>query len=493
MNRFFNLSLRYKIPLWGSFIIIVTTLLVSLSLVYKAYDDLRENLLTSSSSLAHRLSDDLFHPIMEDDLWRAFEIINAPLASSNAKDVLKPKIILILDNELQVVASTNPMLIPMGTPVNQLTPEYSTFVQQIAESKTLARPTYDMQDAKNFYIAAPIVHERFNLGTLIVVHAKDDILWPRFFQILAHGAIVGLICLAVLLPVNWYWAQRTARPLVLIAKRMKENDLSAATEVVNQIYPYKDELGVLFQEYQRMLIDQGAKEALERQVVHSERLAAVGHLAAGVAHEINNPLGGMLMAIDTLRAVGHNQNREFDARTAKTISLIERGLTQIKQTVGALLVESRVRNRDLEAQDFEDIRSLVFPQAQKKELQLQWNSNLARAVPLQANQVRQVLINLLLNAISAAHQRGQVQCTVEDQDSALMMRVENDGTGLSQEQMAHLFEPFSPLSKSGQGHGLGLWVTYQIVQQLGGRIDLKQEHERVSFTVTLPIEKPSAS
>lgn len=482
MKRFFDLSLRYKIPIWGSFIIIVTTMMVSLSLVYKAYDDLRQSLLVSSASLAHRLSEDLFHPMMEDDLWHAFEIISAPLVSSHAKDLQKPKIILILDNDLRVVASTDPMLIPMGTPVNQLTPEYSMFVQRIAESKSLTFHTYDMQDEKNFYIAAPIATDGFTMGTLIVVHSKDEILWPRFFQILIHGATMGVIALAILLPVNWYWAHRTARPLVLIGQRMKENDLQAATEVVDQLYPYKDELGELFQAYKRMLVEQRNKEALEQQVVHSERLAAVGHLAAGVAHEINNPLGGMLTAIDTLNAYG-----TMDPRTAKTIALIQRGLKQIKETVGALLVEARVRNRDLEPQDFEDVRSLVFPQVQKKELQLQWASNLARPVPLQANQIRQVLINLLLNAIQAANCRGVVECRVDDQQTHLLMWVENDGKGFTPEQRAHLFEPFSPLSQSGQGHGLGLWVTYQIVQQLGGTIDLQQEGGRVRFAVTLPL------
>jgi len=315
------------------------------------------------------------------------------------------------------------------------------------------------------------------------VHSKDEILWPKFFRILIHGATMGLIALAVLLPINWYWAHRTARPLVLIGQRMKENDLDAATEVVDQLYPYHDELGELFQAYKRMLMEQKNKEALEKQVVHSERLAAVGHLAAGVAHEINNPLGGMLTAIDTLNAYGN-----MDPRTAKTVALIQRGLKQIKETVGALLVEARVRNRDLEPQDFEDVRSLVFPQIQKKELQLQWASNLARAVPLQANQVRQVLINLLLNAIQAANARGVVECKVEDQQTQLLMWVENDGKGFTPEQRSHLFEPFSPLSQSGQGHGLGLWVTYQIVQQLGGKIDLSQDNGRVRFAVTLLLD-----
>ena len=83
MKSIFDLSHRYKFPLWGSILIIVTALAVSGSLMFKAYDDLRQDLLTSSSSLGHRLAESLFQPLVEDDIWQAFEIINAPLAASN--------------------------------------------------------------------------------------------------------------------------------------------------------------------------------------------------------------------------------------------------------------------------------------------------------------------------------------------------------------------------------------------------------------------------
>jgi two-component system NtrC family sensor kinase len=490
MKGVLDLSYRYKIPLWGSILIIVTTLMVSGSLMYKTYEELRNDLFTRSSGLAHRLSESLFQPMMEDDVWRVFDIISKPLDASNTKDILLPSIILILDNELKVVVSTNPILIPMGTRIDQLTPEYGILIERIRKPETDDSPIPDVDDKKNYYVTAPIASEGYRIGTLIVVHSKD-VLWPRFFHTASHGGLVGLLVLAILLPINWYWGYRLSRPLGLITERMSALG-SATTEDLDKVaYPYQDEVGQLFEAYRRMLVEQETKQALEKQIVHSERLAAVGHLAAGVAHEINNPLGGMLTAIDTLKSLGHNSKREFDARTAKTISLIERGLTQIKETVGALLVEARVRSRDLEPQDFEDIRSLVVPQAQKKELLLDWRSSLARSLPLQANQVRQILINLLLNAIHAANQKGLVICSIEEQDGVLHMRVENDGKQLTADQISHLFEPFSPLSESG--HGLGLWLTYQIVQQLGGNIVLEQDTEHVIFSVTLPFRKSATA
>jgi two-component system NtrC family sensor kinase len=229
-----------------------------------------------------------------------------------------------------------------------------------------------------------------------------------------------------------------------------------------------------------MLLDLKAKEELEIQVVQSDRLAALGQLAAGVAHEINNPLGGMLMALDTLKSHG-----VIDARTAKTIALLERGLGQIKDTVGALLVESRLKSRNLTVGDIEDVLLLVLPQVRKKSVQLAWHNELDSELALPATQVRQVLINLLLNAVQAANDAGQVECTIENQQGKLRISISNDGRLLSNEQMSHLFEPFSPLSEGG--HGLGLWVSYQIVQQLGGAIHAARHEGRMQFTVELPI------
>ena len=483
MISIFNLSHRYKFPIWGSLLILLTTVAISGSLLFKAYDDMRQDLINNSSSLANTLVTNIFQPLAEGDIWQVFETISAPLAVTHIQDLMLPKNILVLDIDLKVVVSTTPMLIPMGTRIDQLTPEYGILIQRILSSANDTQKTYDMQDEQNIYIAAPIANEGYSLGTLIVVHSKD-VLEPRLYRTALHGGLVGLLVLLVLLPINWSWGQRLARPLMLLTERMKSLKTGDIDNLETKVYPYHDEVGQLLEAYHRIVEDHGINEALEQQVIHSERLAAVGRLAAGVAHEINNPLGGMLTAIDTLQNYG-----EMDARTAKTIALIQRGLTQIKETVGALLVESRVRSRNLEPQDFEDVRNLVLPQARTKELLLDWRSSLARPLPVQANQVRQVLINLLLNAIHAANQQGMVICVIEEKDNVLQMRVENDGAQLTQEQLLHLFEPFSPISQTG--HGLGLWITYQIVQQLGGKITAEQVDQHVIFTVTLPFGEVS--
>jgi len=492
VKNILDLSLRYKLPLWGGFLIVVTTLLVSGSLMLRSYEDLRSDLLASSTNLSYRLAEVLDVPLQEGDVWRAFEIINAPLVDSNIKEVLLPKTIVVLDSEQRVFASTLPKVIPIQASLDKLSPEYTALAHRISASQGIDAPSFDMQNENSIFITVPIVHEGRRYGTLIVIHAKD-VLMPRFVGVAQRGALVGLMVLALLLPANWYWGQRLSRPLIMISDWMQNIDRGPAKEMDQQVYPYHDELGQLYSAYWRMLQEQESRDALKQQVVHSERLAAVGRLAAGVAHEINNPLGGMLTAIDTLKSYGRASNREFDVRTAKTVSLIERGLSQIKETVGALLVEARVNSRNLEAQDFEDIRSLVIPQAQKKAIALDWRSSISGSLPVQANPVRQLLINLLLNAIQAARHKGDVSCCIDASDDQLLLSVENDGKQMTAEQAAHLYEPFSSLTEPGQGHGLGLWVTYQIVQQLGGHIDLDRSDQRMRFIVTLPFSESISS
>lgn len=486
MKNLFDLSFRYKLPLWGGFLIVATTLLVSGSLMLRAYEDIHADLLASSTSLSHRLAEALFQPLMEDDVWGAFEIINALLVDSNIREVLMPKTIVVLDNELQVFVSTRPKAFPMQARIFQSSPQYAALAKRISTSGNADVQSFDMQDEQNIFIAAPIFSEGHRYGTLLVIHSKD-VLMPRFLGIAQRGGLVGLLVLALLLPINWYWGQRLSRPLVMIAEWMNKIDHGPASDAVQNVYPYDDELGQLFSAYRRMLQEQDARKALEQQIIHSERLAAVGRLAAGVAHEINNPLGGMLTAIDTLKSHGKNSNLEFDIRTAKTISLIERGLFQIKETVGALLVEARIKSRNLEPHDFEDIRNLVIHQAQKKVITFDWRSSIAEPLPLQANPVRQLLINLLLNAIQAAQHKGTVNCCIDANADELHLSIENDGKQLTAEQTEHLYEPFSPTSENG--HGLGLWVTYQIVQQLGGHINLDRSDGRMRFFVTLPFSE----
>lgn len=481
MKPILDLSFRYKIPLWGGLLIIITALAVSSTLIINSYDELKEDLLINSETMGYSLKTTLFPAMLHDDIWRAYEIISAPINRAiDGSNPVNAETILVVDSELRVVVSAHPKSAPMLTEMRHLSPEYAVLADRITRMDGRSSQEINLPESKYYYYVTPISSENAHLGTLIIVHPKDVFL-PRFTRIVGRGLSVGAIILAILLPFNWYWGQRMALPLVMLTARMGEISRKWPADLDPELYVYRDEIGKLFDAYTQMLRDLKDKGELEKQMVQSERLAALGQLAAGIAHEINNPLSGMLTAIDTLKC-----HSDADQRTMKTIALIERGLTQIKDTVGALLVEAKIKSRSLTPQDIEDVLTLITPMARKKALHIGWHNSLDEDVPLPATLVRQILINLLLNAVQAVAQQGEVAVDIGIADSQMRISVANDGKMLSAEQIAHLFEPFSPLSEGG--HGLGLWVTYQIVHQLGGQVTVKREsNNQMRFTVSIPI------
>ena len=155
--------------------------------------------------------------------------------------------------------------------------------------------------------------------------------------------------------------------------------------------------------------------------------------------------------------------------------------------MGALLVEARQRKRWFESRDLDDVRALLQHEVVANRVRFDFLAEIPDHLPFPAGAVRQILMNLLSNAIRAAGAKdgGRVQATVSIIEGDLEIRVINDGEKLSEEQIEHLFEPF--VSTNAGGSGLGLWVTYQLVNQLGGRINVDSDEQQVEFLVSLPI------
>jgi signal transduction histidine kinase len=307
------------------------------------------------------------------------------------------------------------------------------------------------------------------------------LLWQRFSHILGRSVGISLLVLAILLPITAYWGRRMMLPMQMVTERISRIG-SGELEVLDPtLYPHRDEVGLLFLAYGEMLAKLREKAEFEKEVIESERLALVGRLAGSIAHEINNPLGGMLNSISTLKRHGNP-----DPVTQKTVSLLERGLSQIRETVAALLVEVKIKSRALSLTDLEDVRILVAPAANKQATQLAFSIDAPPTLALPSTLVRQLLINLMLNAIAAAGHGGRVAVRANAGLTQLVLVVENNGKTLSPEQLTTLFEPFTRFSE--HGHGLGLWICYRIVTGLRGTIRAESTDNLTRFTVTLPLD-----
>lgn len=484
--RLFDLSLRFKLPLWGGGLILVTALAVSTSFVVQAWDNLNQDLRQNAEDIGRTMAPSLFPALLHDNVWGAFEIVTLPF-SANPETALHESLIVI-DNDKKIYVSSRPEEHPVLSELAGLGPDYEALAGDLPLAPDAGIFSRAAHGTQRIFVAVPIANDGVRLGTLIVSYNKS-LLWQRFSRLVNRALWITLLVLAVLLPITFYWGRRMMLPMRLVTERIRRIGSGELQPLDPALYPYQDEVGQLFLAYGAVHSKLQEKAEFEKEMIKSERMAAVGRLTASIAHEINNPLGGMLNAISTLKRHGSP-----DPVTQKTVSLLERGLSQIRETVAALLIETKVKNRPLTPGDLEDIRILVTPAANKQDTQLACTIETPPSLPLPSTLVRQVLINLMLNAIAAAGPSGRVAVRAQAGLTQLVIVVENNGKTLSPEQLTRLFEPFTSFSE--HGHGLGLWICYRIVTQLSGTIRAESTENLTRFTVILPLEPlhdPSAA
>ena len=212
---------------------------------------------------------------------------------------------------------------------------------------------------------------------------------------------------------------------------------------------------------------------LERQLINTEKLASLGTLAAGVAHEVNNPLGVMLGFCDILLRKSEKGSQDFeDLRT------IERQGLHCKQVVENLLSFARLGEGNSEYSDLnqclEEIIKVAKHALDMNDIELVLE--LAENIPLvkgDSRQLQQVFLNLTNNAVAAMKGGGTltIRTYFERRSRKAVVRFQDDGIGIRQEDIDHIFEPFFTTKPEGEGTGLGLFVSYGIIGKYGGSID----------------------
>lgn len=477
-----NLSLRWKIPLRVMAAVLGTAIAVTSALLVWEYDEMKQNLEGHAKNLGRVLSNTLVTPILHDDIWRAYEILQSTRFSFPEAPELQADLIVVSDSRQQVFVATRPKEYPVGHALAEGNTPLARIVHRLDSRSSASQEVIAPNgDSSLYFIVTPLLADGVALGHIIQGYTTATF-FPRFVRLVGRAALVTLLVLLLILPISWFYATRTGEPLLRLADAMRRIPQNVNLPELDKLPASQDEIGQLGTAFRRMVLELQDKEALERQMLVSERLAAVGRLTAGIAHEINNPLAGMLTAIDTFR----KHAPAPDKMTQSTLALLERGLLQIKQTVAALLVETKAKDRAFTPEDLEDVLILVDAQARIHQVALQVHAELHGALPLPSTMVRQILLNLLLNAVNAAPRAGRVDLDLSASADELMIRVANEGAHIPQERLDTLFEPF--VTNREQGHGLGLWIVYQIVQQLGGQIIVESQPEQTIFTAILPHE-----
>jgi len=223
-----------------------------------------------------------------------------------------------------------------------------------------------------------------------------------------------------------------------------------------------------------------------REVVRSEQLASVGFLAAGVAHEINNPLASIAWCAESLDSrlqealQGHAENTQSLA--VGDVEILQKYLRRIqdeafrcKGITEKLLDFSRLGDVEKHDTDLGELVQGVIEMVRHlgtyRQKKIEFDCREYVLVPVNAQEIKQVVLNLITNALDSLEPGGTVWISLAKSGSWAELIVRDDGCGMTDEGLRHLFEPFFTRRRDGSGTGLGLSITYRIVTDHGGAIE----------------------
>ncbi len=225
---------------------------------------------------------------------------------------------------------------------------------------------------------------------------------------------------------------------------------------------------------------------LQAELVANDRLATVGKLASGVAHEVGNPLSGILGYLSVIRMRQPN-----NAEMLEVVSRIEHEVQRIDQIVRGLLELGRPSRGKAERMDvrpiIESSVKLLCASRDFENIQVGIEGPQSLWVRAESGPFSQVLVNLLLNAAQAMVGKGKVVVRLEPISSGAVVAVEDEGPGLTAQAQAHIFEPFFTTKAAGKGTGLGLAVSRHLLAQFEGQLEgSNKEGGGARFAITLP-------
>ncbi len=242
----------------------------------------------------------------------------------------------------------------------------------------------------------------------------------------------------------------------------------------------------------------------EIQLIHSEKMASLGQLVAGISHELNNPVGFIYANVKQLKRYISRIEKEWTSNSVKQLpavmhdveGLIQdtiRGSQMVKTLVENLRQFSHLDQAEWKETDIHDglASSLLILRTRLKDrIQVKTEYRATNHIFCNPGQINQVLVNMLANAAQAIRGEGVIRITTEDSEDGVIIQISDDGQGIPDEVLSKIFDPFFTTKPVGEGTGLGLSISYSIVQKHGGQIEVKsQVGQGSTFRIFLPINR----
>ena len=314
--------------------------------------------------------------------------------------------------------------------------------------------------------------------------------WRTVLLVAAGGAVV--ICCVMLVGLV-VLIQRPMLELQEKIARLREGDLTVQASFADR----RDEIGELGRDFNEMVAQlrqrrEETHRAHQTEMSRAEHLATLGELAAGLAHELRNPLAGIAGVVDVL-----GQELPESSPSREIWNDVRREIQQIQKILNDLLEYARPRPPQFQLADLnataEQALHLARQQVRSRPIAIEFVKD-SGLPPLEhdAPQIQQLLLNLLLNAVQAIEGEGRIEMRLQEQDHFATVIVADTGRGIDPSHLPNLFRPF--FTTKGKGTGLGLSLAQRIAEGHGGSIEVSSTLGKGSrFVLRIPFQKPGAA
>jgi len=405
--------------------------------------------------------------VLHKDVWEVYDTLDRAQSNSTGQRIL---FTVVGDERGRVLAATDPERAPVDTDI-------APYANDAVAPDTVTAA----HGALVVRVVAPLSVQGRTVGQLVTELDVSDLVAQRRTASLA--LLVGnALATLILVMAGYFIVARMLRPIELLAGHMGEAG-GAPRPIPENAFPRSDSvLARLLRNFNEMTGAIEARAEAERRLAERERFVSLGRLSSSLAHEINNPLGGLLNATDTIRT--YADRPDVVRRSAE---LLDRGLQHMRDVSQAILQENRMdrSGRALVRADFDDLRLLFEPETNRRRQRLGWEmlgcEDVLNRFP--SAPVRQIALNLLLNASSAAPEGGSVSFSLASESDALKISVADDGPGLAKGDLDRLMSA-APLVPGG---GVGLRLVRDLVSELQGAITHEFTAGLTRIVVSLPV------
>ncbi len=447
-----------KVPLVVAVLMVAISAVLSNQILVRLSQTQQRHLEQLASAYLDGLSSSLVPYVLRDDIWEIFDQLDR---SRERYAGLSAVYTIVAGQDGSILAASDPHEFPSQEPVPEALSE------RFVGTNTLVLA----EDEGRAFVRRPLSYQDRPIGA---IYAEIDIqaLLAERRQVLLTLIATNAALTLVFAGFGYLAVRRMVRPIDILAAHLERGRGGRIEPVPRaQIGPKNSEFGRLFRRYNALVRALSERETLAARLAEEERMGSLGRLASGMAHEINNPLGGMFNAIDTMER--HNDNPLV---RNSSLQILKRGLVGIRDVVRATLVTYKAGGETtrLRARDLDDLRALIQPEVGRRRLTLEWRNDLPDDFTLAAGPVRQAVLNLLLNACAASPVGGRVCLEAGARDGELVIEITDQGPGIPPEVASIMNATKADPPPPMHGTGLGAWMVNRLVRQLGGAVHATQ-------------------